>query len=89
MRAVWYSITRQRRFNMPDLDFNFKYALYGLISFFLVSVGGNAWTIYKLNTMQTTIDEQLNGKLGLKASILATLDDRLGTGNSKMVVEKN
>ena len=68
---------------MPD--FNFKYALYGLVSVFLLSVGGNAWTVYKITTMQTTIDEQLNGKLGLKASILASLDERLGTGKSKMV----
>ena len=68
---------------MPE--FNFKYTLYGLISLFLVSVGGNAWTIYKLNTMQTVIDKQLNGELSLEARILAGVDERLGTGNSKMV----
>lgn len=69
---------------MPELQF--KYALYGLVSLFLVSMGGNAWSVYKMTTMQDTITEQLEGKLTANALAIADkIDTELGTVKSQMV----
>ena len=67
---------------MPELQF--KYALYGLVSLFLVSVGGNAWSVYKMSSMQDTISEQLDGKLSETAQQIASINTELGTVKSNM-----
>lgn len=68
---------------MPEL--NIKYGAYALLSLFLVSVGGNAWSVYKMTTMQTTIREQLEGKLDETAKQITKINVDLGTVKSRMV----
>jgi hypothetical protein len=68
---------------MPELSFN--YVTYGLLSFFMLSVGGNAWTVYKTTKMESTIQEQLSGKLAKTAKDIASLNESVGTITSKMV----
>lgn len=63
----------------------FKYALYGLASLFLVSVGGNAWTVYKMQRMDDTIQDQLAGILSDNAKKIAEMNETLGTVKSQMV----
>ena len=48
-------------------------------------VGGNAWTVYKTTKMDSTIQEQLSGKLTQTAKDIASLNERVGTIKSKMV----
>ena len=69
---------------MPDI-FDLKYALYALAGFFLLSLGGNAWSVYKMTTMQSTIQEQLEGKLSATAQAIASLNAELGTVKSSMI----
>ena len=68
---------------MPDISFN--YVTYGFLSLFMLSVGGNAWTVYKTTKMDSTIQEQLSGKLTQAAKDIASLNERVGTIKSKMV----
>ena len=63
----------------------FKYALYGLASLFLVSVGGNAWSVYKMQRMDATIQDQIAGVLSENAKKIAKMDETLGTVKSQMV----
>ena len=63
----------------------FKYALYGLASLFLVSVGGNAWTVYKMQRMDATIQDQIAGVLSENATKITTMNETLGTVKSQMV----
>jgi hypothetical protein len=68
---------------MPDLDF--KHTLYGLISLFLLSVGGNAWSVYKMRRMNTTIQAQMKGILDENATKIASIETSLGKVQSQMV----
>lgn len=68
---------------MPDISFN--YVTYGLLSLFMLSVGGNAWTVYKTTKMDNTIQEQLKGKLSQAAKDISALNEKIGTIDSKMV----
>lgn len=68
---------------MPEL--NFKYGIYALISLFLLSVGGNAWSVYKMQRMDSTIQDQLKGVLKANAEKIAAINTKLGTVQSQMV----
>ena len=68
---------------MPEL--NIKYGAYALLSLFLISVGGNAWSVYKMQRMDATIQDQLNGILTENARKIAAIDTTLGTVQSQMV----
>ena len=64
---------------------NIKYGVYALLSLFLISVGGNAWSVYKMQRMDATIQDQLNGILKDNAEKIAAIDTALGTVQSQMV----
>ena len=68
---------------MPGLEF--KYGIYALISLFLLSVGGNAWSVYKMQRMDATIQDQMNGILSDNAEQIASINTTLGTVKSQMV----
>lgn len=68
---------------MPEISFNRM--AYGLMSLFFLSVAGNAWTVYKATKMESTIEEQLKGKLSAAAKEISALNTKVGTIKSKMV----
>ena len=68
---------------MPEL--NIKYGAYALLSLFLISVGGNAWSVYKMQRMDATIQDQLAGILSDNATKIAQINTDLGTVKSQMV----
>ena len=71
---------------MPEIYF--KYGLYALLSVFLVSVGGNAWSVYKMSQMDATIQAQLKGVLSKNAQKISAISTALGTVKSEMVSRK-
>lgn len=68
---------------MPEI--NIKYGAYALLSLFLISVGGNAWSVYKMQRMDATIQDQLNGILTDNAKKISEINVALGTVKSQMV----
>ena len=64
---------------------NIKYGAYALLSLFLISVGGNAWSVYKMKRMNDTIQAQMQGILSENATKISSIETALGTMQSQMV----
>jgi len=64
---------------------NIKYGAYALLSLFLISVGGNAWSVYKMQRMNDTIQNQMKGILSENAQKISAIETTLGTVQSHMV----
>ena len=54
---------------------NIKYGVYALLSLFLVSVGGNAWSVYKMQRMNDTIQNQMKGILSENAEKISSIEE--------------
>lgn len=64
---------------------NIKYGAYALLSLFLISVGGNAWSVYKMQRMNDTIQAQMKGILDENQRKMSEINTALGTVQSQMV----
>lgn len=67
---------------------NFKYAPYVLGVLFTISSLTNAWMTYKMNRLDDTIQDQMNGKYSKEADLLRRTNERLNTVESSMVSRK-